>query len=614
MSDETARQIEYLIEITQQDFEIKDSLLNDAVAMELLVAEELTEIKFEVKEIKEGLFQFFEQEQNRFDTQRDEALEQYFRTLEALREGKRGSPGSPIPGGTPTQDDSSRDGGFFGSNLGNILGLGAVGLAIANFAKRIGIVAAAIGAGIVAFEGIAEFVEQFEKLKLEGFDPNEAFNEAITRAGARVAEVISDNIIEPIANFGLELIAPELGFNEVEVAEMKKNIDDLSDAFRRGAIAVTDTLVRFFGDETSFAQQRQTDERVGELRSELQEVQTEIREAGLDASPGGEIESGLARRQEILTRLEEIRTAPRQENAVAQAALRGEEARLKRELRPLSQRLAPVLEEQRILNEIQTVEERNRFAQAGFAAGDLNTQAQINYQGLSSEQKEEFVDTVMEPELKSAIETGAVERLSAIESLDDMFRSMAPGAQGIPIEINSIDGLMNLSKDQLEAILINDDILNNSKLQTGAMETSDRKIVEYIYRMKTEGAANPNLSPSQSTASPGTTVAGASQTNNYVENVFNSTVTPQQDENIPDQLMATMSPGQALTSSLPVNEMSRNVAASSAGPIVVATTTGGSTVNNMVNNSSTNVLGGGPSARTNDVGFRRYYDKQQATV
>ena len=166
---------------------------------------------------------------------------------------------------------------------------------------------------------------------------------------------------------------------------------------------------------------------------------------------------------------------------------------------------------------------------------------------------------------------------------------------------------MNLTKDQLEAILINDDILNKSKLQTGAMETSDRKIVEYIYRMKTEGAADPRLTPSQSTAS-GPDASPA---------VTNGTVaaTPSGGA-VPVSLLDQAEPDGSVSNVVArrIDDISRAVAANQSQVMLTQVSKGGDNVTTNVDNSKTTFLAGGASPYSGDVSHRRQQDKMNSGV
>ena len=574
MSDKTASQIEHLIEISKEDFALKASLLEDNIQGDFLVADLLEDIKATVLDIKGGLFEFFEEEQDRFLLQQGMDREEYFRRLENLREQDRDRP-------TEGGDDGDSDGAIAGSIADRARGPGLLGLA-ARRMLPLAIVAGAITAGVDYF---AEFEEQLTKFKEEGIDPDTAMREAATQAGAKVAESIGDVIVEPIARLGLDLVADELGLTADEVAEFNKGINELSSAMARGAVSIIDSLSSFFGDESQFAAQREDEQNVAELRAELQEVQGEIREAGLDASPGGEIETGLARLDQIASEQQEIAALPFTRN---RAELRDRQARIQAlgdEQRGLQDRLAPVLEEQRIQSEIQMATEGNLLSQAGYEAGDLQTTGMTQFsQEIPSDQKEAFFEKNLDPLLESAVESGALDRSHVTEVFNATAGVLGPD-YSIPVSIKDLDALADLSPAQLEAILINDDLLNNSVLQVGALETSDRKIVEYLYRMKTEGVADPRVN------SPVTAAPSSSP--------------------VPSPGSEAVTPSPAVSSAVPVGEMSRNMAAQATTPIVIASTQGGDTVNTNVTNSSTTVLGGGAPARSSDIAARRLADRTQ---
>ena len=66
--------------------------------------------------------------------------------------------------------------------------------------------------------------------------------------------------------------------------------------------------------------------------------------------------------------------------------------------------------------------------------------------------------------------------------------------------------------------------------------------------------------------------------------------------------------------SSPVSEASRNVQSAASVPIVISNSTGGSSISTNVNNSSTTMIGGGPSARSSDASHRRLQDRMQGVV
>ena len=606
MSNETAQQIEFLIETVQQDFELKSSLLEDVVEGEVLVAEQLQGIHSDVIEIKNGLFNFFDAERARFEIEQQINKEANFRLLERLKESRGGqfaplgAPSAPVTTGSQQQEGGQ---GFFGSAGAAFAGAGlGVGAAAGRFAgtlarrvPQLAIVAGAITAGINYF---AELEANLERFKQEGIDPETAMTEAATLAAGELAADFSDVVVEPIANFGLDVIAKEFGMIPEDVEEFRAQIDNMSEALRRGTISVTDSLATFFGDETVMAAQREDEQQLGELGQELAAAQEAVRESGLDAMPGGEIETGLARLDEISARQEEIRALPAPSTPEESRARAGEVGRLREEQRQLRTRLAPVLEEQRIQREIAAVQESSSLSQAGYAAGDLQTTGMSTFEGLPAEDKKQFFMDQVSPALKEAEAAGAidVDLSEALTNFLNPLNIMSPGAVGVPLDGLDLEGLKGLTADQLEALLINDDILRNSTMQTGAMETSDRKIVEYLYRVKT-GEITPSASPTL----PDSPAAGGA-----VEPVRTASVSTVSEAVIP-------LPSVAGSSGNFVADASRNVSAQAQQPVVLVSNQGGDTVNTNVQNNSTTVLGGGARARNSDNAYNQYQASHSAT-
>lgn len=647
MSDETARQIEYLIEVTQQDIQIKAGLLADVVEGEILVSEMLQDIKIDVADIKEGLFKFFEEEQDRFAIQQGLSKEQYFRTLEALREGAGKGKGSTPPAGTNTGQEGDEGGGNGLGALGTLgtlgagLGLGALTRFVTNRFLPAATVAAAV-TGVIDYLGSRP--EILEGLAAEGLTGDDLEAEATTQTLGKVMSDFSDNVIEPLVEPIAAFAAKELGFNNQEIIDLRLAVNNLSDVFKRGTESLVDDLFTFFGREGARAAQRDDDQRLSELGAELREAQEAVRESGLDAMPGGEVDIGMNRLNEIAARRIELASAPRDTRKQRQDISR-EESALSREQKDLEERLAPVLEEQRIQNEIRMLQEGNKLSQAGYEAGDLLTAGQLEFAETPSDEKRKFFDDQINPKIASAAEAGAVDINEALHA-SNFFNPITYGsgvAVGVPLTIN-LDKLDSLSSEQLDALLINDDILNNSTLQLGALETSDRKIIETLYRMKTEGAADPRLMDAGGTIKPGEAaivgekgpelvfgpaeVVGREDTAELLSGSspmlagplaaqVNQTTVQQPIPVIvtnAETAALSITPSPTISAAVPVNEMSSNMLAMSSAPVIISSTQGGSTVTNMVNNSSTNVIGGGAPARSSDVGHRRLQDRMQGVV
>ena len=607
MSDETASQIEYLIEITQQDFELKAALLEDNVEGDILVAELLQDIKLDVSDIKEGLFQFFEEEQDRFAIQQGLSKEQYFRTLEALREGA-GQGDQQAPAGSGEGDDGDGSTGRGGAIAGAIAGsaaaggLGRLGSLVFRRIPQLAIVAGAIAAGVDYF---AEYETQLKKFKEEGIDPDTAMKEAAAQAAGELAADFSDVIVEPIANLGLDLLADEMGMTPEEVKKFRESIADLDSTLRGAMLSFADSVTAFFGDESVLAAKREDEADISELQQEITDAKAAT---GLSEE---QIQTGIARSAEVDQRIAELEQIPDSETSgerrMRKAQLR-DLRREQRELEPISQ----IAEAQTSLRQAQ---QGSELSQAGYEAGDLQTAGQVQFsEEVPSAEKEKFFEDNMEPLLKEAIQAGALDRSEFTEFLN--FGGAAD--YSIPVTIEDLDALSNLSAPQLEAILVNDDILNKSFSQLGALETSDRKIVEYLYRMKTEQAADPRTQLTTNevpqldlggTIEPGQAAIVGEKGPELV--LGPAEVVGREDTS---RIFDLLEPSPAVSAIVPVGDMSRNVAATSSAPIVISSTQGGSTVNNMVNNNSTTVLGGGAPARSSDVAHRRLTDRMQGVV
>ena len=222
--NETAQQIEFLIETVQQDFELKASLLEDVVEGEVLVAEQLESIHGDVVEIRDGLFNFFQAEQARFEIQQNIDKEANFRLLENLRES-RGGQIAPPPGVSSGASDDTESPGFGEAFSGAFAGGGFAALAaslgkVANLlVKRIPLIAAIAGTGAAAISFAADLEANLERLQAEGFDFDTALKEAATLSFGELAADFSDIVIEPVSKFGLDLIAEEVGYIPEEIEE-----------------------------------------------------------------------------------------------------------------------------------------------------------------------------------------------------------------------------------------------------------------------------------------------------------------------------------------------------------------------------------------------------------
>jgi len=633
MSDETALQIKHLIEITKQDFELKAALLEDNVQGDFLVADILEDIRIDVGIIKDGLFQFFKDEQDRFQIQQNLDDEQYFRELEALRESRRRGfvpidntkEGLTLGEQVANAARERSDGDSGGVGILGALGAGGVGIlgalgAIAGIRLLLGSLlrfvpfVRALAVGAFAIDMLSETFKNLKALEAAGLDSTTATKEAISQAFAETMADAYDVTVAPALTAAMKALGDELGYTTQEVNEMEKSIREFRSSFKDAMLFVADEALSYFGDETAISSRRIAEREIEELKQDVVDAEA---------------------RQERLQELEEKKQASIESGGFGLSV--SEDA----ESVALSMQQTPE-EAQAQLTEAQR---RLPISQAGFRAGDLETYNGLNFkEGLSSEQKERYFEENVAPNLQSALDSGAIERSLGTGDLLEALPGVNLNAA--PIEIKSLDKLMDLNEQQLEAILINDDILNRSTLQTGALDSGDRKIVEYVYRIKTEGAADPLRSPSisngpiklDSQADDFLPTAVPSTTQEPSINMGSVPATPLGDLELPETLQPTIDnamdvglealkesgliealnqfviPSPSLSAVVPVGDMSRNVAATSSAPIVISSTQGGSTVNNMVNNSSTNVFGGGVSARSADVAHRRYYDKMQGAV
>ena len=623
MSDETARQIKYLIEITQQDIPLKASLLADVVEGEILVSEMLQDIKLDVADIKDGLFQFFNDEQIRFKTQQDQADEEYFRTLESLREAKRDKPTPQTPQDQTEQQSTPAGSGGLGG-LGN-LGLGLLGAgALGRFLVGRFLPAAAI-AGVVTgvIDYMAERPRILERLSAEGLTGEDLETEATTQALGEVMSDFSDNVVEPLVKPIAALAAKEFGFNNEEIIELRKSVDELSGVFERGTVGLIDMFGRILGRESASAAQRDDQKQINELQQEINEYQQEADSVGLMTPEGqltDEAAQGLSRLEEISARKEEMRSLPEATTSEESRERAGEVGRLREEERQLRVKLSPVLRQQELVQQRRELQRIAKLSQAGYAAGELQTDTQLEFQQTPSDKKEEYYKNKISPEIKSAIDSGALSRSyynTVFNAIQDYGIPFGPDSIAIPVVIEDFKKIEDLSPDQIEAILTNDDILLNSIIMRGALETSDREAVEQIYRIKTEGAADPRTQLTTNevpqldlggTIEPGQAAIVGEKGPELV--LGPAEVVGREDTS---RIFDLLEPSPAVSAIVPVGDMSRNVAATSSAPIVVSTSQGGSQITNMVNNNSQTVLGGGAPARSSDISSQRLFDRMQYT-
>jgi len=592
--NETAQQIEFLIETVQQDFELKSSLLEDVVEGEVLVAEQLQDIRVVLNEIKEGLFNFFEDEIDRFQVEQVNQSEQEFRERERLRET---AAINALGADDENQQIQEQERPGFRSSFGDSFrgaGLGAraaAGRFAGAAARRIPQIALLAGAVTAAVDYFAEFESSLQQLSEEGVDPETAMTEAATRAASKLAADFSNVVLEPIGNFGLDLIAEEFGLIPEEVAEFRKSIDSLSESLGGATTMLVDWFSETFGDETSFAQERQTERQIENLEE--------------DIAAAGQREDRLAEIEEELNTTEGI---DRVKLVAEKAALTG------------IQKVTGSAEE--LEQELADTREMGELSQAGFAAeaqtGTLETERQEQFRTeVRSSDKQDWLKENTDPLLRSAVESGAIsipmlERAEIPGQIQNLERAGKLVISGQPLEIENLEALKELSAEQLEAILINDDILNRSFFKGGALDNGTRKVVEYLYRVKsgmiTPAPSSPNL-PDTPTADgtvdpTGASPAGASSA---VEPVSSASVAAVSES-------VTPLPSVAGGSGSFVAEASRNVSAQASTPIIIDSSKGGDVINNNVQNNSTTNIAGSPPARSTDVSHRRSQDRSFAGV
>lgn len=584
--------IEQLIEAVQIEGVANRELLSSSVEFEELQLEALFEIQDVLVETRDGLFGYFEIEQQRYKENQLAEIERLRELTGVLASGPAGAGKSSRPA-SPT--DAAAGGGSLGV-LGTIGGL-TVLKSLMGFLPRLLPFLGLFAAGGV----IVSLLRNLDKAQTAGSE-----TVGMDVAGD-VAGDIYDFAVLPVLSAGLNAMAKEVGYNEEELRKSQEALKEFRTNVELAGEDIFRDLKRFLGEELAPESAAESEERIGELRTELREVQQEIIDRGLGASPGGEIETGLARLEEIKAERKQISDLPFTRSPSELRERQQKIQVLSDEQRKLEDRLEPVFEEQRIQSLISEEQRKNFIAQQGFEMEPVTSQAQINFAEMTSEEKVKYVEDNMEPQLKSAVESGAVKRLSLLPIVDDMFRSMAPGAQGIPVELGDIDSLSNLSVDQLEALRINDDILRNSALQTGALTTTDRNVLEVIYATKT-------LQPVTVTA----------ERRNVVPiTPMSSTSAQLNDTPIQSNVSRELQPVSANRSfdvmyndvvTAPLARASQEISdAQSSTPVLIANSKGGDTVNHTVNNNHTTVMPTGVPARSQAQGELRRQNNMQGT-
>lgn len=617
------KNIEQLIEAVKETGLVSNTIAKESLSFEELQLEALFEIKDVLVETQKGLFEYFDLETQRYEEQQlaeIERLRELQDTLQAPVKPEASTDTDGDGGNRRTQEDSS------GLGLLGAIGGFTVLKSLFRFIPRL-----LPFLGLFAVGGIG--VSLLKNLR-------EANERGSNTVGMDVAGDVAGDIYDfaalPVLSAGLNAMAKEVGYNEEELRKSQEALKGFKTNIELAGEDIFRDLKRFLGEELAQESAAESEERIGELRTELREVRQEIIDRGLDASPGGEIETGMSRLEAIKAEREQISNLPFTKNT---AELRDRQQRIQAlgdEQREIEDRLEPVFEEQRIQSLINEEQRRNFIAQQGFEMEPVTSQAQINFAQMTSEEKVKYVKDNMEPQLKSAVESGAVKRLSLLPIVDDMFRSMAPGAQGIPVELGDIDSLSNLSVDQLEALRINDDILRNSALQTGALTTSDRNVLEAIYRSKvqpsqdavTAGDVTPQTEGTVPTAGDVTPPPPPATTPPQVEpqtpmsQLYQDMEKSVKDSGVLDNLKAELD-AIDFSRSFDVgmsNQIFQNIGMASVAqadavastPINVVTSRSGDVVNTNVMNSTTNVIPNGVSATSSDPAYIRHEERMYA--
>jgi len=643
MSDETARQIEYLIEATQQDIQIKASLLADVVEGEVLVSEMLQDIKLDVADIKLGLFSFFEEEQLRFKIQQNQDKEANFRRLEELRELSRGFTTGNVVGGEGGTRGAGGDGGG-GSGISNAVA-GAAGLAaggvlsslgntVGRIAKKLGIV----GVGLVLFDQVTDFIIAFDeerrKLEQQGFDPDtvdqEAARSATQTISGNIYEGITDGIVIPVSEYALE----QLAWSEEDIAEITSAIKDFKSAIIEGTGGFFDDVLRLFQEENvlSFEREAQEErkelnERIAGLKQEVanspvseESLRTQLNDAGSERL-NFLMDQGLTVDDIQNERYGKLSFSGRQQ--LKQIDERRDQ--LREQLQPFDQLAASQAEQQEF--EARTeVARRGYETQSAVDRGEIEP-LNIDPSGLM-ENDPMFGDRTPEPtEIQKAVEVGAYIPNGKIGEFGDSIPLDNDGVGGMPLQRSKINvtRTSELTTTELLSLLRFNE---RNKLAVGnyiPLDPSDEIALKQIYRDRLS-SETPQLDAG-GTIEPGKAaivgekgpelvfgpaeVVGREDTANILSQ--SSPTIPVIVTNV-ETAALSITPSPTISAAVPVSEMSSNMLAMSSAPVIISSTQGGSTVTNMVNNSSTNVIGGGAPARSSDVGHRRLQDRMQGVV
>jgi len=631
---ETARQLLYLIEVVKMDADLQaehiERLSLDPVAdLTESVEDEtiqhsdmLEDISNELVDINRNLVQFFRDEQDRFQIQQDMADEQYFRTLEALREARQ----NQTPGGAvPLQSEAGAEAGISptlaigGGAVAGAVGAAAVtaatrfGNVLRTAAKRVGI----IGAGLVLFDQITDFVlafdEEKQKLEAQGFDPDtveqESARSALQVVTGNIYEGITDGIVIPVSEYALE----QLAWSEEDIAEITSAIKDFKSAIIEGTGGFFDDVLRLFQEENVLSFEREAQEERKELNERIaglkqkvanspvseESLRTQLNDAGSERL-NFLMDQGLTVDDIQNERYGKLSFSGRQQ--LKQIDERRDQ--LREQLQPFDQLAASQAEQQEF--EARTeVARRGYETQSAVDRGEIEP-LNIDPTGLMENDPMFGARTPEPTEIQKAVEVGAYIPNGKFGEFGDSIPLDNDGVGGVPLQRSKINvtRTSELTTTELLSLLRFNE---RNKLAVGnyiPLDPSDEIALKQIYRDRLS-SETPQLDAG-GTIEPGEAAIVGEKGPELV--LGPAQVIGREDT------ARVLTPSPTISAAVPVNEMSSNMLAMSSAPVIISTTQGGSSVTNMVNNNSTNVIGGGPPARSSDVGHRRYQDRMQGVV
>lgn len=571
-----ADNIEQLIETVQEQGIDTNEILRQSIDFEDLQLEALFEIKDVLIDTQLSFMEYFASEQERFNQQQLDLRDKELADIERNRELKDTLAGLPVEQAKVSEDKTQQDesgssfaAGLVGGGIGGGLARGAGAVA-----KRFLPLAAILGAGATGLRFLENLDETGSAMEATG----------------ETAGDIYDFAFLPALNAGLELMADELGYNNEELANARQALINFRGTVESSAENLFRDVKEFFGDLSAEEAVAESASRVAELREQESELASQV-----TLTP-----EQIARTEQ---RLGEISQELEQEDLSRSAR-----QRLITEQRALTAQYEPVEALNQLRDQIQQEERAGILAQRGFESPDVQSQGQMEFESLPSTQKEAFFESKVDPLLIQAIDSGALKRNNLTEFLN--FQPFGGfDHYTIPLEIDSLDALEDLSKQQLEAILINDDVLRRSPSQAGALDSRDRQIVEYLYQaadlQPVEVTAQSVRALPSSQISP--TAANLADTPNMIEAGLQPQMAP-----VPTARNFDVSLNALLNA--PIGRASQEVNNSNMSPVIIsAPTRGGDTVNNTVNNSQNTFVGGGASARSNQPSYLRTQDRLQGS-